>query len=145
MESVRVFMSFDRDRDRDLHERLFRQSRSSDSPFEVADWSGRGAGVGFEERSVEGDLGLRRRIQQVDAMIVICGEHTDGSNGVSAELGIAQDEGKPYFLIWGRREVMCTKPRGARPGDGMYAWLWDLLKFQVGVEMRKGIPRGKTA
>ena len=141
MHEIRIFTSFDRDRDRDLHERLIRDSHGSDSPFEVADWSGRdpesGGGVG--------DEGLRARIAGVDAVIVICGEHTDSAVGVSRELRIAQDEEKPYFLVWGRRELTCTKPLGAKPHDSMYTWLWNVLKWQIGSEMRKATRLGATA
>ena len=47
-------------------------------------------------------------------MIVICGEHTEASPGMSAEIRIAQEEKTPYFLLWGRRESLCTKPTGAK-------------------------------
>ena len=140
MHGVRVFMSFDRDRDRDLHERLIRQCRGTDSPFEVADWSGRDSGSGGSGS----DESLRARIAQVDAVVVICGEHTDSAIGVSLELRIAQDEGKPYLLIWGRRELTCTKPLGAKPDDSMYTWIGSILAFLIGSEMRK-LPARESA
>ena len=51
----------------------------------------------------------------------------------------------PYFLVWGRRGLTCTKPLGAKPDDSMYTWLWSVLKFQIGSEMRKGTRLGATA
>jgi len=141
VQTIRVFLSFDRDRDRDLHERLIRDSRSSDSPFEIADWSGRDVG----SWGVQSDESLRARIARVDALIVICGEHTDSAVDVSLELRIAQDQNKPYFLIWGRRELTCTKPLGARPRDDMYTWIWDLLKYRILFEMRRVTPRVEPA
>ena len=50
-------------------------------------------------------------------MVVICGEHTEASAPVSAELLIAQEERTPYFLLGGRRDSMCTKPNGAKPAE----------------------------
>ena len=141
MQPIRIFASFDRDRDGDLHRLLTHQSHSSDSPFEVADWSGKAVGPGL----VEGDEGLGVRIGQVDAVIVLCGEHTDSAVGVSLELRTAQSQGKPYFMIWGRREHTCTKPVGAKPNDSMYTWIWAILKFQIGLEIRKGALRGDAA
>ncbi len=141
MHEIRVFMSFDRDRDRDLHERLIHQSHGSDSPFEVADWSGRDSG----SRGAEADESVPTRIGRVDAVIVLCGEHTDSAVGVTQELRIAQDQKKPYFLVWGRRGLTCTKPLGAKADDSMYTWLWSVLKFQIGSEMRKGTRLGATA
>ena len=141
MQPIRIFASFDRSRDGDLHERLALQSRSPDSPFEVADWSGREAA----SEALDGDQGLPGRIEQVDVVIVLCGEHTDSSVGVSLELRTAQSLGKPYFMVWGRREHTCTRPVGAKANDSMYTWIWTLLKFQIGLEIRKGALRGSPA
>ena len=48
-------------------------------------------------------------------------------------------------MIWGRRELTCTKPVGAKAGDSMYTWIWTLLKFQLGLEIRKGGARSDSA
>jgi hypothetical protein len=79
---------------------------------------------------------VRRRIQQADEVIVICGEHTEASKRVSAELRIAREERKAYVLLWGRRESMCTKPVGARPDDGIYKWTWEILQDQLTSRLR---------
>jgi len=68
---------------------------------------------------------------------VICGEHTDDSRRVSAELKIAQEEHKPYVLLWGRREKMCKKPQGARAIDGMYGWTAGVLERQLADGLRR--------
>jgi hypothetical protein len=56
---------------------------------------------------------------------------------VSAELRIAQEERTPYFLLWGRREIMCTKPIGAKSAEGMYSWTRQILQDQITVASRK--------
>jgi len=71
---------------------------------------------------------VRTRIKSVNQMIVICGEHTDTAAGVSAELEIAQDEGLPYFLLYGRSDKTCKKPKAAKASDKMYKWTWENLK-----------------
>ena len=139
MQPIRIFASFDRDRDGDLHRLLTHQSQGPDSPFEIVDWSGRAVGPGLD-----GDDGLGARIGGVDALIVLCGEHTDSSVGVSLELRTAQSQGKPYFMVWGRREHTCTKPLGAKDGDCMYAWIWAFAKVQIGLVIKRG-PRGDAA
>ena len=81
------------------------------------------------------DEKVRRRICEADEVIVICGEHTAASMRVGAELRIAQEEQKPCFLLWGRRESMCTKPVGSKRDEGMYSWTWKTLQSQAsGVE-----------
>jgi hypothetical protein len=83
---------------------------------------------------------VRRRIREADEVIVICGEHTEASTSVSAELRIAQEEQKPYFLLWGRRESMCTKPVGAKRDEGMYSWTWEILQNQIVTTLRNAEP-----
>ncbi len=79
---------------------------------------------------------VRLRITAADEVVVICGEHTDDSPRVSAELKIAQEERKPYVLLWGRREKMCKKPQSARGMDGIYGWTAGVLERQLADGLR---------
>lgn len=126
MPLTKAFTSFDFDHDEDLRILLVGQSKHPDSPFELADWSLKEALTGDWKEKV------RRRIRQVDQLIVMCGEWTHTAAGVSAELTIARDEGKPYFLLKGRREKTCTRPTAALLTDKMYDWTWDNLKILIG-------------
>jgi len=119
---VRVFISFDFDHDRELKDLLVGQSRNPDAPFEIVDWS--------IKEPLRGDWKekVRSRIKNVDQVIVICGEHTDKATGVSIEVEIAQEEEKPYFLLWGRKDKQCKKPKAAKASDKIYRWTWENLK-----------------
>jgi hypothetical protein len=129
MSQARVYVSFDLDHDRELYDRLLAQARGSgfcvsgeselSSSYEC--WSGR----------------ARCRIREADEVIVICGEHSDASPGMSAELRIAQEEKTPYFLLWGRRGSKCTKPIGAKASEGMYSWTREVLEDQVAIALRR--------
>jgi hypothetical protein len=131
MSKVRVFMSFDLENDEDLHDLLLEQCSRQASGFEISAESEAGL------LTARWDERVRRRICEADEVIVICGEHTAASPGVSAELRIAQEEQKPYFLVWGRREIMCTKPAAARPADTMYSWTWEILQNQIMETLRR--------
>ena len=134
MGNVRIFISFDLEHDKDLHDRLLEESMRRASGFEISARS--------EARTMTDlwDERLRRRICEADEVIVICGEHTAASTRVSAELRIAQEEEKPYFLLWGRRESMCTKPVGAKRDEGMYSWTWEILQNQIVTTLRNARP-----
>lgn len=126
MAKKRVFISFDFDYDEDLRNLLVGQAKNPDSPFELADWSIKEPMTGnWKDKA-------RARIRSVDQVIVMCGEHTDAATGVSAELTIAQEEKIPYFLLWGRSEKTCKKPKSAKDGDKIYKWTWDNLKALIG-------------
>jgi hypothetical protein len=129
MTDRRIYMSFDLEHDRDLHDRLLEQSRSAD--FAIASRSESG------EMNDAWTARVRGRISDSDQVVVICGEHTDESARVSAELRIAQEQHKPYLLLWGRRECMCKKPKGARADDGMYLWTPAMLELQLAYGLRR--------
>lgn len=134
MEGVRIYMSFDLEHDRDLHDRLVAQAR-------------KGAAFAVASRSEAGEMSeawterVRDRISHADEVVVICGEHTDDSLQVSAELAIAQQQKKPYVLLWGRRNSMCKKPHGARADEGMYMWTPGNLEHQLAYGMRRSRER----
>lgn len=121
----RVFISFDYDHDMALKELLVGQSRHPDTPFVLADWS--------VKEHLYGDwkAHARDKIRRVDVVAVMCGINTHLATGVAEELRIAQQERKPYFLLWGYSEHQCTKPMTALASDKMYKWTWDNLKALI--------------
>ena len=122
----RVFISFDYDNDSDLKTLLVGQAKNEDSPFEISDWSVKEHLTGDWKEKV------RERIRQVDVVCVICGKKTDEATGVSAELSITKDEKVDYFLLEGRANGGCKKPKSASASDKMYEWTWANLKKLIG-------------
>lgn len=122
--ATRVFISYDYDHDLDLKNLLVGQSRNADSPFEISDWSIKTASPGWREEA-------RRRISASTTVAVICGHHTHTATGVAAEVVIAQELGKPYFLLAGRSTGTNMRPTSAKANDRMYAWTWENLKTLV--------------
>ena len=122
MAMKRAFISFDYDHDNDLRGNLVAQAENPESPFSITDWS-------VQEPITENwRREVRDRIRKADLTIVICGEHTHDAPGVTAELAIAREEGKPYFLLRGRRRTTCTRPRSALRTDVIHPWRWDTLR-----------------
>lgn len=134
MSDVRVFVSFDVEHDVDLGELLTEQSSRGGSGFLVSARSETGMVTDRWSDST------RRRIRDADQVIVICGEHTGKSVQVNSELRIAQEEKKPYFLLWGRREQMCTMPACVTRAECMYSWSWEILLQQISETLRNARP-----
>jgi hypothetical protein len=125
MARKRAFISFDYDHDEDLRMLLAGQARHPDSPFDFADRSIKEPLLGDWKEKV------RRRMNNVDVLIVICSEWTNTASGVAAELRIARDASKPYFLLAGRSDRVCVKPSSAYSTDRIYKWTWDNLKALI--------------
>lgn len=120
----RTFISFDYDNDARLKDLLVGQSKHSDSPFWIADWS-------IKEPSADWKSKARARIRAAGLVIVLCGKNMSSATGVAIEVSIAQEEGVPYFLLAGY-SAGSTKPATAKPADKLYDWTWDNLKALVG-------------
>jgi len=125
MTKKRAFISFDYDHDSSLKHLLVGQAKNDDTPFDISDHSIK------EPILTAWKDNARARIKGCDVVIVICGEYTHVATGVSAEIKIAQEEGVPYFLLWGYSEKTCSKPTAAKSTDKIYNWTWDNLKSLI--------------
>lgn len=126
MAKQRAFISFDYDHDEGAKVMLAGQAKNPDSPFDFTDAS--------VKEHLPGDWRekVRRRMANVDIVIVLCGESTHLAKGVADELTIAREKGNPYFLLAAYGDKNCTKPTSALGSDKIYKWTWDNLKALVG-------------
>lgn len=126
MAKRRVFISFDYDNDEGAKHMLVGQAKSPDSPFDFTD-------VSIKE-PLSGDWKNKvwRRMDSIDVVLVLCGQQTHTAKGVAAELEIAQQKSKPYFLLAAYADKNCTRPTSAKPSDAVYRWTWDNLQALVG-------------
>lgn len=117
-----AFISFDYDNDKDLRGNLVAQAKRPDSPFSIKDWSVKEP---FDE---EWRKKVRALIDRADLTIVICGEQTHQAQGVEAEVTMAQQARKPYFLLKGRRNETCTRPKSAPRKKKIHPYAWPVLQ-----------------
>lgn len=126
MTKRRAFISFDFDNDEGAKKVLAGQSAHPDTPFE------------FKDASVKVHLSgdwkdkVRARMDSIDVVIVLCGQSTHLASGVAAELTIAREMCKDYFLLAAYSDRTCTKPTSAQAGDKVYNWMWENLKALIG-------------
>jgi hypothetical protein len=122
----RVFISFDYDNDEPAKIMLAGQAKLPDSPFDFKDASIK------EHLSGDWKEKIKRRMDNIDTVVVLCGEKTQTATGVSAELEIAKEKNKDYFLLAAYSDKTCTKPKSAASTDKVYKWTWDNLKSLIG-------------
>lgn len=126
MAKKRVFISFDYDNDDGAKIMLAGQAKHEDSPFDFKDASLK------EPLSGDWKAKVRRRMDNIDVVVVLCGESTHTAKGVAAELEIAQEKEKEYFLLSAYSDKKCTKPTTALDDDKVYRWTWENLKTLIG-------------
>lgn len=124
MAKTRVFISFDYDNDARQKDLLVGQSKHPDTDFEFADWSSK------EHLSGDWKAKIKNKLAYVDVICVLCGKNMATASGVAHEVSIAQEIGKPYFLLAAYPDD-CSKPTTARATDKIYKWTWDNLKTLI--------------
>ena len=120
-----IFISFDVDHDEGTKTMLAGQAKFPDSPFDFIDASVKEPLTGDWEEKV------RRRMTNIDVVIVLCGEHTHTAKGVATEVAIAQEKDTPYFLLAAYSDKDCTKPTSVKSSDKVYKWTWPNLKTLI--------------
>lgn len=125
MAKKRIFISFDVDHDDGTKKMLAGQAALPDSPFDFTDASVKDHLPGDWKEKV------RRRMANIDVMIVLCGASTHTATGVAHEVTIAQETATPYFLLRAYSDKTCTKPTTAKATDKLYSWTWDNIKALV--------------
>ncbi len=116
----RVFVSFDFDNDKVLYDFIVGQSKQSDSPFEISDWSMKEAAP---QRNWEDEA--RAKIKRSDIVIVMVGPKTYQASGVLKEVKIAREEDIPIVQVIGYKDGDYTPVPGA---GTLYRWNWENLK-----------------
>ena len=121
MAKTRVFISFDYDNDARQKDLLVGQSKHPDTDFEFADWSSK------EHLTGDWKAKIKAKLAYVDVVCVLCGKNMPSATGVAHEVTIAQEIGKPYFLLAAYQDD-CLKPSTARASDKLYKWTRENLK-----------------
>ena len=123
MSKKKIFISFDYENDKDVKGCLEYQLKSDIVSVAVSDKS---INKPIDEKWKEE---ARRRISGCNFVIFICGKKTSEAAGVSAEMSIARELKKPYFLLCGRKKGVVKKPHGSLKNDKVYKWTSDNLKI----------------
>lgn len=124
MAKTRVFISFDYDNDARQKDLLVGQAKHPDSDFEFADWSSK------EHLTGDWKAKIKQKMAYVDVVCILCGKNMSTATGVDAEVHIAQEIGKPYFLL-AAYTAGSIRPKAAKSADKLYKWSWDNLKLLI--------------
>ena len=123
MSKKKIFISFDYENDKNIKGSLKSQLESDVVSVAVSD---RSINKAIDEKWKDE---ARRRISGCNFIIFLCGAKTNKAAGVSAEMSIVKELGKPYFLLCGRRDGDVKKPNGSLKSDKIYKWKSKNLKL----------------
>ena len=125
MAKVRVFLSFEFDRDEELHRNFYAQAEpdKGNTRHAIEDCS-----LNEQYRPDESWLKkARNQIKRSDIVIVVVGKDAHSSDGVKKEVEIARQLRKPMFQIRPQKRT-----DGAVKGAGeMIPWKWKLINKKI--------------
>lgn len=123
MAKVKVFLSFEFDKDEELHCNFYAQAAEYSS-YEIEDCSLN------EAYRPHDDSWLKKAHSQIsrsDVVIVVVGEDTHNAPGVKKEVTIANQRGKPIFQIRPQ-----SRASGTVPGAGEeIPWKWKKINVKI--------------
>ena len=130
MAKVKVFLSFEFDRDEELHRNFYAQAERGDSSHEIEDYSLQEA---YRPHDNSWLKKARLQISLSDIVIVVIGDDTHNAPGVEKEVTIANQEGKPIFQIRPH-----SRTGGAIPGAGKEVpWRWKRIDAKIDECLKK--------
>ena len=125
MANVGIFISFDFDRDEELHRSFYSQADGGDSKHNIEDCS---LNEPYRpEKTNEWTKKAEEQIKKSDIVIVIVRDDTHSSRGVIIEVDIAKRLHKPIFQI---------RPKKATAGpvkgiDKLIPWKWKRIDVEI--------------
>ncbi len=133
MANPRVFISFDFDHDGDQRVLFVGQSKNSNTPFEIEDWSSKSALPQAEWEKL-----IKDKVNRCNMMIVLSGKHMASASGVSKEIAMAKDQNVPVFGVYvdGAGDSS-TLPTGLARGRTI-GWKWASIAAAIDQMMTEG-------
>ena len=124
MAKVKVFLSFEFDRDEELHRNFYAQADRGDSDHEIEDYSLQEA---YRPHDNSWLKKARLKISRSDIVIVVIGDDTCNAPGVEKEVTIANQEDKPIFQMRPQ-----GRTGGSVPGAGdVIPWKWKKIDAKI--------------
>ena len=130
MAKVKVFLSFEFDRDADLYRNFFQQARRGDSCHDLEDCS---LNEAYRPHDDSWKKKARKQIDLSDIVIVALGDDTHNAPGVEIEMTFKNQLYKPGFQI-----LPTTRTSGTVNGAGdVVPWDWKKIDAKISECLKK--------
>ena len=121
MPTLKIFVSFEFDKDQDLKENFFRQAKEK-CPHRVHNSS---LNESYPDKEWKGKA--RNAIRECDIVIVLVGQDTHNAPGVKVEVDMARSLGKPFFQVIPQKRPYT----GLRYIDDTIRWRWKHINEKI--------------
>ena len=133
MANPRVFISFDFDHNETEKNLFVGQSRNSNTPFNIEDWSSKSS-----LPQAQWEMIIEDKINKCNMVIVLSGKTMASAIGVNKEITMARNQNVPVFGVYvDGANTNSNLPVGL-PRGRTISWSWDAIANAIGQMMTEG-------
>jgi len=133
MADPRAFISFDFDHDETEKNLFVGQSKNSQTPFSIEDWSSK-ASLPQEQWEAL----IKGKINNCNMLIVLSGKTMASATGVSKEITMAKDQNVPVFGVYVDGANSSSNLPAGLARNRTISWNWDNIAKAVKQMMGEG-------
>ena len=133
MANPRAFISFDFDHNESEKNLFIGQSKNSNTPFSIEDWSSKSSLPQTKWESI-----IKDKINKCNMLIVLSGKTMASATGVSKEISMAKEQNVPVFGIYvGGANESNNLPNGLQRNRTI-SWNWESIAQAINQIMSEG-------
>jgi hypothetical protein len=133
MADPRAFISFDFDHDETEKKLFVGQSKNSNTPFSIEDWSSKSSLPQSQWESI-----IKEKINKCNMLIVLSGQTMASATGVSKEIAMAKDHNVPVFGVYvDGANSSSNLPKGLARNRTI-SWNWNNIAKAIDQMMGEG-------
>ena len=133
MADPRAFISFDFDHDSTEKTLFVGQSKNSNTPFSIEDWSAKSSMPQTQWEAI-----VKEKVNKCNMLIVLCGKTMASATGVAKEIKMAKDQSVPVFGVYvDGANTTSNLPTGLAR-NRVIAWDWKKISNAIDQMMGEG-------
>ena len=133
MADPRAFISFDFDHDETEKNLFIGQSKNSNTPFSIEDWSSKSSLPQHQWEAL-----IKDKINKCNMLIVLSGKTMASASGVAKEIAMAKEQNVPVFGVYvDGANTTSNLPTGLTRGRTI-SWNWDAIASAIDQMMTEG-------
>jgi MTH538 TIR-like domain (DUF1863) len=133
MANPRAFVSFDFDHNESQRNLFVGQSKNSNTPFSIEDWSAKSTMPQSQWETI-----VRDKINKCNMLIVLVEKTMSSASGVAKEIVMAKEQNIPFFGIYVDGANSTTNLPLGLPRNRTIAWSWDKIAEAIEVMLTEG-------
>ncbi len=133
MADPRAFVSFDFDHNETQKTLFVGQSKNSQTPFSIEDWSAKSSMPQAEWEKI-----VKEKVNKCNMLIVLVGKTMASATGVGKEITMAKDQDVPVFGVYVDGANTTSNLPSGLPRNRTISWAWDDIAAAVDQMMGEG-------